>query len=116
VGRFVYTVSATKPWEYKYGFASQCSNFAHHLGTLGSGVARVYRGADGEYVRVQGTRDEVLKAVEDVLDFLRELNACTICNQRKCVEYTTEMFEDFRKYIEDLPEPEVDVLLFSEYY
>lgn len=113
MGRFVTKVSGNFNFEWKYGFAEQCSNFGIiALNLKGDDVSvEVYSGESGEFITIRGGKDDIIKAISELKDF----KECPICGQSECAKWTKKMLNHLKKSAEKHKDGEIDAVLFSEY-
>lgn len=114
MGRFVTKVSGDLNFEWKYGFAEQCSNFGIIALNLKSYDVSVetYSGESGEFVTLKGSKTDIIKAIDNEL---KNFNGCPLCNQSKCGKWTLTMLKYLKNRIEKHKSREINVILFSEY-
>jgi hypothetical protein len=118
MGRWVYAEVGNIAWEWKFAFATQCSNFGFILELMCPDyVERIDKSESGERVIVDAPKKDFVECLKVKLLELKlgMLEACPVCNEKKCLDCTVEMFEDFLKAAEKCSDDEIYAEFFVEY-
>ena len=112
VGRFVVVDSGDLEWEWKFWFATQCSNFGYVMEMVDGDDVYIsrYEGEDGEYVKIQADKEKLLQKLKSL-----KIDECPVCGNPKCTEATREMVKDFMEAVEKYEGKEIYATFFVEY-
>jgi len=93
MGRYVYLQDGNIDFEWKFGFASQCSNFGLVLRLLDTKIfVERFIGINGEMVILEANKNDLINGLQELL---KDLTECPICQTEECFKDTQQMLQDF---------------------
>jgi len=118
MGRWVYLERGNISWEWKFAFATQCSNFGVLIKAMCPEYVRL-RGPDGNGVRVfiECAKEELIERLKaGIIELKLIYDKCPICGNNDCLQCTIEMFKDFLEAVKKCQENEIYAEFYVEYW